>query len=165
MEPSPGAATVGGIGFLLDRVAHSLTRAFEPAIAPFGLRNTHLGVLSAVALLGPQSQSRLAAHLGIERQQMVNLVDHLVRRGLVVRADDHADRRRLRITLTRAGEQVRDQAVAAAREHERTAFAPLSAEERDQLAALLLRLVPSGHFRDLFTAPPAAGRRAGDESN
>jgi MarR family transcriptional regulator, lower aerobic nicotinate degradation pathway regulator len=156
-----GELNVGGLGFLLDRLSHSLGRAFEPVLAPFDLRSTHLGVLTSVARFGPLSQSQLAAYLGIERQQMVNLVDHLVRAGLVVRTGDPADRRRLRITLTASGRRVRKEAVAAARRHEQTAFGGLSPDEQEQLTGLLLRLVPSGHFARLFAEPrsPDPGSR------
>jgi DNA-binding MarR family transcriptional regulator len=155
-----GELNVGGLGFLLDRLSHSLGRAFEPVLAPFDLRGTHLGVLTSVARFGPLSQSQLAAYLGIERQQMVNLVDHLVQVGLVVRTDDPADRRRLRITLTANGRRVRQEAVAAARRHERAAFDRLSPEEQEQLTALLLRLVPSGHFPHLFAEPVSSASRS-----
>lgn len=144
---------VGGLGFLLDRLSHSLTRSFESALAPFGLRSSHLGVLSAITRFGATSQSQLAAYLGLERQQMVHLVDRLEELGFVERRPAPEDRRRSRVAITAAGRRVRERAVIAAREHEAKAFAVLSPAEQRELSGLLLKLVPSGHFKTLFEPP------------
>lgn len=152
--PDPSALDpLGGLGFVLDRVAHSLSRGFADALAPHGLTPMHLGVLSAVARYGPVNQSRLAGYLGVERQQMVNLINHLQERGLVERRDAPHDRRSWSIALTAAGAAARDRVADLGRRHTARTFDGLDTHEQERLTGLLLRLVPRGHFTELFRPP------------
>jgi DNA-binding MarR family transcriptional regulator len=144
---------IGGLGFLLDRVAHSLGRDFADVLAPFGLGNTQLGVLSTLDRYGPMNQSRIAAYLGIERQQMVNLVNQLQQRGLVERRASPRDRRSWSVRLTGAGAALRARAATAGSDHARDVFGGLTDSQRQALTELLIRLVPRGHFENLFTPP------------
>jgi DNA-binding MarR family transcriptional regulator len=58
------------------------------------------------------SLSELAEHIGLALPSMSKLVDGLVERGLVTRQEDAADRRRVVLCLTLAG----DESVRSARE-------------------------------------------------
>jgi DNA-binding MarR family transcriptional regulator len=53
----------------------------------------------------PVTIGRLAEILSIDRNEVVELVDDLVRRGFVARERDRADRRRVLISLTPTGAQ------------------------------------------------------------
>lgn len=147
---------IGGLGFLLDRVAHSLARGFLDVLAPFGVGNMQLGVLSTLQRHGPMNQSAIAAYLGVERQQMVNLVKQLEDQGLVERHALPHDRRSWSIRLTDLGTQVRDRAVTAGSHHAEQVFGHLSEQERTALGEILVKLIPHGRFDRLFS-PPAAG--------
>ncbi|WTU46308.1 MarR family winged helix-turn-helix transcriptional regulator [Streptomyces sp. NBC_00057] len=52
---------------------------------------------------GPHVQRELASRLRIDRSDMVKIVDDLAVAGLVDRARDTTDRRRVTVTPTRAG--------------------------------------------------------------
>ncbi len=66
---------------------------------------------------GPRASSDLARAFGISRPTVTRLVDGLVRKGLVARQVDPADRRSSRIALTDAGHEVQRMARAHAEEH------------------------------------------------
>ncbi len=153
--PGQDVSELGGVGFLLDRVSHSLGRDFEDALSPWRLRATHLGVLSALTLETDWTQSALAAFLGVERQQMVNLLNDLESRDLVARTPVEGDRRRYAVLITPHGRSVRQQAAAAGRTHGERVFAGLTASEAAELRRLLVKLLPQGHFPGLLRLPAA----------
>jgi DNA-binding MarR family transcriptional regulator len=72
---------------------------------------------------------------------MTNRVDRLAARGLVARGPDPADRRGVKVTLTIAGREVVDAAMADLLDRERILLNELPQSERDQLAGLLRRLL------------------------
>ncbi|HEU0067133.1 MAG TPA: MarR family transcriptional regulator, partial [Sphingomonas sp.] len=80
--------------------------------------------------------------LGIQRANMVSLINELIDRGLVDRTADPEDRRALALVLTPAGQEMLAAATAHVREHEDALLAPLAAKERTTLIALLARLTP-----------------------
>ena len=88
--------------------------------------------------------SNLAEHLGIGLTGASGLVDRLVRDGLVVRETDPAERRRIKLTVTAAGQARRDHALSAARDHMTARLAGLSQEELATLndALRILRALP-----------------------
>ncbi len=155
MPPKPSAENVGALGYLLNRVAHSLTREFDTAMKPFDLTATQLAVLTSITRFGPTSQSRLAASIGLERQQMVNLVNTLESRGLVRRVP--VDRRSWSIEITTAGAKLRDVARSVGADHDQRAFSALTAAQRKELSQLLYALIPQGHFPHLFRDPTTLG--------
>ncbi|MBL7257458.1 winged helix DNA-binding protein [Actinoplanes sp. LDG1-01] len=111
------------------RVTEELARA--------DARKWHYAVLATLAELGPASQAQLSERTGIYRSDLVAVITELTERDQVTRAPDPADRRRNLIELTAAGRrQLRrlDQILAAVDDE---IFAPLSAEQREQLSALL----------------------------
>lgn len=70
--------------------------------------------------------SRVADHLGVTTATASVIIDRLVRRGLLVRADDPRERRRLVLTLTPAGLEHLDQARSATRSWMAEVLAPLA---------------------------------------
>ncbi|HWV77360.1 MAG TPA: MarR family transcriptional regulator, partial [Isoptericola sp.] len=105
-----------------------------------GLRLWHLAVLAALDDFGPQSQRDVGARFGIHASDMTKVVDELAERHLVSRERDPADRRRVVVALTGAGRTtlgtLRDDAATIQDE----VLAPLTAQERDVLHGLLLRV-------------------------
>ena len=88
--------------------------------------------------------STLAEHLGIGLTGASGLVDRLVRDGLVDRETDPQERRRIKLTVTAAGQARRDHALTAAREHMTARLAGLSPTELTTLndALRILRALP-----------------------
>ncbi len=99
-----------------------------------------MAVLAALVDFGPHVQRQLAARLTIDRSDMVKLIDDLVAAGLVERARDVADRRRVTVTVSPAGRALLDRLQADAAAVQEEILAPLNARERARLAALLTRV-------------------------
>lgn len=70
--------------------ARKLTRRYEAALRPYGLRATQFSVLAALAQTGPVPVSKLAGILGLERTTLTRIAGVLERDGLlsIVRGDD-----------------------------------------------------------------------------
>ncbi len=63
---------------------------------------------------GPQAPSTLSDETVRDRTTVTRRIDGLVRQGLVVRTESKTDRRRFDVSLTPAGEALRDQLVPIA---------------------------------------------------
>ena len=85
--------------------ARELTRRYERALRPHGLRATQFSVLAALAQAGPVPTSRLAAILGLERTTLTRVAKTMIRNGwLFVRQGD--DERVRILSVTPAGKSV-----------------------------------------------------------
>jgi DNA-binding MarR family transcriptional regulator len=87
--------------------------------------------------------SAVAEHLGIGLASASALVDRLVRRGLVDRVQDPAERRRVVLTLTPLGSTRLAIATDATRRHLARALTDLTPVERATITAAMAVLVDS----------------------
>ncbi|MGH1561294.1 MarR family winged helix-turn-helix transcriptional regulator [Mumia sp. DW29H23] len=127
--------------WLLAQAATASGRTVAAALASTGAHRTEFAVLTALDESGPLSQAGLSDTVGLDRSDMVRLLDRLAEQGMVVREPDPADRRRNRIALTKAGRtrlRTLDGAVADAQDE---VTARLSDAERDRLVSLLRKLL------------------------
>ena len=88
---------------------------------------------------GPATASELAAGEGIRPQSMCTIVNRLEERGLVDRAQDPADGRRIVVSLTEAG---RDGLTGARAERARRLTAAITEELSEDEQRLLAAAVP-----------------------
>lgn len=135
------ARLIGTPSWVLTHTATHAHRLVAAAFAAADARGYHYALLSALEEFGPASQASLARHCGMDRSDVVAMINELADRGLVKRALNPADRRRNIITITPEGlQELRrlDGVVAAVQEH---LFAPLSASERKELTRLLARVL------------------------
>ncbi|MFC9624748.1 MarR family winged helix-turn-helix transcriptional regulator [Streptomyces sp. NPDC056930] len=126
--------------YLLSKTGKAARSRLAARLAERDLRLWHMAVLSALVDFGPHVQRELASRLGIDRSDMVKIVDDLAVAGLVHRARDTADRRRVTVTTTRAGRAMLADLQAEALVVQRELLAPLTGHEQGQLAALLRRV-------------------------
>ena len=89
-------------------------------------------------------QTTLRNRIGVDSTTMSDLVKELTDTELIVRAPNLQDKRRNEIGLSEKGNQVLDQAIAAARGAEDRFTADLTSDEVDILFDLLSRLL-KGH--------------------
>lgn len=128
------------VPFLLYRAAEASHALANQMLAEVGLAARQAGILTMVTELEPMTQKALADALRIDRTTMVTLIDDLAQRGLVVRKQHPRDRRAFLIRPTDAGRAAKQTAVAILDEQQRRFLAPLTQQERIQLAELLNRL-------------------------
>src|SRR5437870_3874037 len=99
-------------GALLVIAARTGQHLATRRLAPMGLTVQLCGVLNRLAV-GPISQHQLSEQLGIDRTTMVELIDDLESKGVVVRQRNPADRRAYSIRLTPKGRMVQKRASMA----------------------------------------------------
>ncbi|MFF4673886.1 MarR family winged helix-turn-helix transcriptional regulator [Streptomyces sp. NPDC001279] len=136
---------LGFTTYLLSRTGKTARSRLAARLAERDMKLWHMAVLSALVDFGPHVQRELASRLGIDRSDMVKIVDDLAMAGLVERARDTADRRRVTVTSSPAGRAVLADLQAEALGVQRELLAPLSTAEQAQLAALLRRVHAHAH--------------------
>lgn len=112
---------------------------------------TDYAILATLEAFGPTSQADIGRRLGIDRSDVVALLNQLGDEHLVHRAPDELDRRRNVVTITAAGRRrlhAMDDEVTQAQDD---LLQPLNQEERASLVHLLQRVVD--HHRG---TPPRA---------
>jgi len=139
------------VGRLANMTGYVLRRAqlavFDDVIANFAELELRPAQYSVLVLLGQTpglKQSDVAAALGIQRANFVVLFDGLEQRGLARRSSAPNDRRSYALYLTDAGEKVLARANELESRHEARLDARLGPGGREQLLALLNKLVERG---------------------
>lgn len=120
--------------------ATAIRTAYDDRLAPLGLNLSLASVLSYVGDFGPVSQTRVAEHLGQGRAVTGTQIDRLERDGLVERRPDANDRRVWLVALTPAGERMVGSVAGVDRELRAELRAGISRDDRQTLAATLVRL-------------------------
>jgi DNA-binding MarR family transcriptional regulator len=119
--------------------------------------------LVVLASRGRQRMVDLAAALGVTPSTAGRMCDRLVRKGLIRRHRDRADRRAVQVSITTAGKQVVDQATARRRELIAGILAKLPAGQQPAIADALQAFArAAGEVPDsLWPADPADPQAAG----
>jgi DNA-binding MarR family transcriptional regulator len=144
--------------WLLSNAAGRSSRLVSARLGRAGFRRDHYAILAGLDEFGPVSQATLSRRLGIDRSDIVAVLDDLERDGLAIRAPDERDRRRNATTITPVGSRALGKLDALVDEAQGAAFEPLSARDRQQLDRLLRRLVEHHIAVD---RGPTDGERAG----
>ena len=127
----------GLLGYRLRLAQQALFRDFAATVAE--LSPGRVGILLLIEANPGVTQSRLARAVSLERSTMVGVLHTLEARGLVERRRG-ADRRTNGLWLTPLGRSLVSRLKRRIQLHERRVAARLSAEEREQLLALLAKL-------------------------
>ena len=126
------------IGYVLRRVTQRHLAIFAAAIPE--VTTTQFAVLARLAEIGPQSQNHLGRETAMDAATIKGVVDRLAKLGLVATNADPADRRRLTVSLTEAGERLFAERVPTALSVSADTVSPLTQEEARLLKDLLMRL-------------------------
>ncbi|MGN8000514.1 MarR family winged helix-turn-helix transcriptional regulator [Sphingomonas sp. 22176] len=128
------------VGYHMRRASALMANDFNAAMAGTGVRQVLFGVLSVIAANPGINQGRIGAALGIQRANMVTLINELLEAGYILRTVSPEDRRAFVFALTDSGEAMVEEGLARIRRHEDRLLAALSPDERDVLIALLKRV-------------------------
>jgi DNA-binding MarR family transcriptional regulator len=144
-EPIPGppgihSALMRHTGFLLSRMGMVAQKQFAERLEALGLTTRMWGALNVLDAEGAITQHALGKCVGTDPSSMVSTIDELEARGLVERRRHPSDRRAHALHVTAKGRQTLTRGRELARRAQDELLAPLNAEERKQLHALLLRL-------------------------
>ena len=127
--------------WLINKVSLHAHRLLSEALSPIDARGYHFSMLAALEESGPASQAELSRRCGIDRSDTVEMLNELSEQGLIVRTPDDADRRRNIITITAAGRRRLTELDKTLTALQADLLTPLSRTERDQLTALLTRVL------------------------
>ena len=128
--------------FMLTRVASLITYDLEASVhRPRGLTWPGFRLLVVLGASGPMEITAAAEQSGMSKQAVSALLKSLVRDGLVAREASPSDGRAVNLSLSERGREAFAAAKIANNEREKLWCEGLAPEERDQLVALLLKLL------------------------
>ncbi len=125
-------------------INRGLERALSEVTEGFGLSVGEYMVLTMLRGQGEPyrlSPSRLSDWCVLSSGAMTNRLDNLEQAGLVKRVPDPDDRRSVQVTLTKKGHKLWDEMAGTAAAREALIASALDEDEKEQLNALLRRLV------------------------
>ena len=123
----------------IRQAARRVTRLYDQALAPTGLRITQYPVLTWLAIAGPMTMNVLAEHLAIDRATLGHNLRPLQDQGLVTLAPGE-DRRSRVVTLTDTGRRRLREARPAWRRAQQTFEAAFGPEAAAALRATMVRV-------------------------
>ena len=122
------------------RATDAVTTRMHRHLADRNLTLSQFGVLEALYHKGPLCQRDIGRKILKTSGNMTTVIDNLEKRDLVVRAVDPADRRRVTVTLTRAGFNLIDAIFPTHAEFAEEAFAVMDPDELRLLGDLLKKV-------------------------
>ncbi len=128
------------IGFNLRCAQVSTFQHFNRTVGEADISPPQYGALVLIDANPGISQSAIASALRFDRSTLVQIIDRLEERGLVVREVSAHDRRSHALKITDAGASVLLDLKNRVAEHEAHIAQSLTADEKDMLVALLSRL-------------------------
>lgn len=119
--------------YLLAASSEAASAEFHETVRKAGVRVPEWRVLACLHDEDGQMITRLAELALAEQSRLTRIIDGMVKRGLLERRDDAADRRRVRIYLTKTGKTLAKDLIEKARLHEEKLLIQLP---EGQIAAL-----------------------------
>jgi len=135
------------IGFRLRLAMQRHTEIFFKNM-DLGLTQPQFAALARLYTAGACSQNRLGRSIALDSASIVGVISRLRARKLVSVAKNTEDRRRIVIDLTATGRTLISKAMRMASLANELTLAPLTAEQRKTLIALLGRIAPTEDNED-----------------
>jgi MarR family transcriptional regulator, lower aerobic nicotinate degradation pathway regulator len=126
--------------WLLSRANVRAQSILADGFAAAGMRGYHFRLLAALDQLGPSSQADLGRATGIDRSDVVAMLDDLTSWRLARRDPDPADRRRNVVRITGKGRARLEELDEVLVSVQAAVLEPLSERERATLLRLLRKL-------------------------
>ena len=127
-------------GFLMVRLGTEFKAHALAELEQAGFSQYHYSVLAVLDEQPRKTQATIADALGLDRSQLVGVLDGLEQRRLIVRQRDPNDRRRHVVSLTAKGRQQLSRLRLTIQRLDADLLAPLDPDSRATFHALLLRL-------------------------
>jgi DNA-binding MarR family transcriptional regulator len=128
---------VGNTCFLMARIGFAIKARAIEEYEQAGFSLYQYSVLALLAEGDSEAQSQIADVLGLDRSQLVGILDVLEERGLIARRRDPSDRRRHIVSVTAEGKHQLGRLRAIAKRMEDDFLAPLDADMREALREAL----------------------------
>ena len=147
MHMTTGEAFVGCLAGNLRAATRAVTRSYDAALRPYGMRITQVAVLAQLRGREPVGLTALATVLGAERSGVARDVALLERNGLVTTTVSAQDQRVRTVSLTLAGNTKLRACAPAWRAAQEQMRLLLGAATVDELVAI------SSRVADALTGP------------
>lgn len=124
-------------------ISHVASDSYRLVVNTFGspAGRTDYAALAGLEEFGAMSQAALGRRLGIDRSDIVAVLNRLQADKLVLRDQDETDRRRNVVRITPAGKRTLQQLDTVINKAQQALLAPLSDDQQRQLTELLQHLV------------------------
>ena len=143
-ETGQESPSLGGletqVGFLLRLAQVAVFKDLITELKPYDLRPTDFSVLLVIEATPGLKQQEIGDALRIQRPNVVNILDQLQARGLVLRGAVPGDRRSYALTLTPEGRALLIKAKAAHARHDRKLSGVLAGLDKSVLIDALERI-------------------------
>lgn len=137
--PDPTDDAVRELLLLMPRLIGRAKRTPPPEqLRTFDLAPRHLSLLSLLLLDGPQTVSQLAEKLDVAPTTVSLIVSDLSRKGVLIRHEDEADRRRRIIDIAPGSRPAISQWLSPGAHAWRQALTPLTPTQRRMVVDTLL---------------------------
>jgi len=128
------------LSFALRRAQLAVFADLHHALAEVSLRPIQYAALVLIGEYTGASQRQVSAALGVEKANFVAIIAELEQRGLVTRQKLASDARTYRLSLSPAGQALRDEAIRHQDRHESKITAALGEQSYRDLLRMLDRL-------------------------
>jgi DNA-binding MarR family transcriptional regulator len=141
-RPGASFALEHFLPYRLSVLMNTMSRAFARRYGEqFGLSIPEWRVMAVLGRFAPLSANEVAERTAMDKVRVSRAVAKLMKTGLIDRATDSGDRRRSALKLSRAGRRMHEGIIPMARQIEAGLLAPLSADERTALDAIVSKLM------------------------
>lgn len=131
----------GFVGYMLRRAQLLVFDDFIKTMASVGLRPASFSVLAVIGANPGSTQSAVSDALGLQRTNLVAIIDSLEKGGFARREPAKTDRRSHALHLTDAGERLLTEALTLQARHEKRFLDKLGPDDTRILLQLLTRMV------------------------
>jgi len=125
------------LSYQVSRTANAMSRSAALRYQQFGVSLQEWRTIALLAAGAPLGLNELARAAGLDKAQMSRAVSALVERGFVVRRASDAGGRAIELALSRRGDALYADLIAAARERDEAFRACLNGQEHAALEAAL----------------------------
>jgi DNA-binding MarR family transcriptional regulator len=136
------------VGYWLRLVSNHVSGAFQRRLAAHGITVAEWVTLRSIHALGACSLSQLAERIGCDASTVSRLVERVLRKGYAARVHSDADRRSVRIELTKTGRTLAPKLGREADANDELHFGHLSKKQRQALLDLMQDLARKHQWTD-----------------
>lgn len=140
-EPEDGTFVDSYLLYLLAAASEKASGEFHAHVRRSGLRVPEWRVMACLFDNDHRMITELADLSLMEQSRMTRIVEQMQSKGLLSRAPDPEDRRRVRVSLTERGRDIAEGLVADARAHEATLLSALADTDASRIKLVLKALL------------------------
>ena len=116
---------------------HKMMQGFDFTDSSAGLNKTQEKTLHIIFYHGTTHMGDIISHLNMEKGSFTPVVDSLIEKGLINKERDHADRRKINLTLSDRGRRHVEKMEERLNDHLQEKLQALSAAERKRLLRVI----------------------------